>query len=247
MMKKNLGTMIGILGWGLGWGLSWALITAYQESVAFGFSVQSPKFYLGWYLLIVGLFVLGWGIAGFSTGLMLLIVNKVNIKYGILISLLWGLIAFPLGIILSWIYKHAGGGDSFFFLYLACFYIFLLPIGFGVTGFIGGRATSKILKLTFPSLSQVVHSKSSWAWGSGLTIGVIVGLIGIILLQMIPYIGETHVIDNGFSPVTTRVGIWSVIYSVFPGLISGFLGGSIAGSIGNITIRRNLNKQEIEK
>jgi hypothetical protein len=42
------------------------------------------------------------------------------------------------------------------------------------------------------------------------------------------------------------VGIWSVIYAIFPGLISGFVGGSIAGSIGIITIRRNLNKQEIE-
>jgi hypothetical protein len=79
-----------------------------------------------------------------------------------------------------------------------------------------------------------------------LTIGVIVGLIGIILLQMIPYIGEIHVIDNGFSPVTTRVGVWSVIYAIFPGLISGFLGGSIAGSIGNISIRRNLDRQEME-
>lgn len=245
-MKKNVGTMIGILGWGVGWGLSWALITAYQESVAFGFAVQTPKFYLGWYLLMTGLFVLGWGIAGLSTGLMLLIANKVSIKYGILINLLWGLIAFPLGVVLSWVYKHAGGGDTFFFLYLACFYFFLLPIGFGVTGFIGGRLTSKILKLSFPSLSQIVHSKISWAWGVGLTLGVLAGLIGIILLGLIPYIGETHVIDNGFSPETTRVGIWSVIYSIFPGLIGGFLGGSIAGSIGHISIRRNLDKLEME-
>jgi hypothetical protein len=226
MTKKSLATALGILGWSLGWGLSWAFIVSYQRSTApeyIGFGSRIPEFDLGWYVRISSFFGLGWLIAGFSTSSMIMIDGKVNMKYGMVIGILWGLIALPIGGILSWIFNHIPGDEFIYFVYQAVFYLILLPIGFGIVGFTGVLATSKILEHQISLPSKVIDLIPDITWGIGATIGSIVGVIIFLM-------GGTDPSESAF----------------FSGLVSGILGGLVAGSISNMAIWKNLDKQKVE-
>jgi len=213
--REKMGKLLGLAGWGIGWGISWGTLSVYQNSVAFGFAIHPSAWYWVWRLNILSFFVLGWLIAGLSTGGMLRISSpNFKLKYFISFVLLWGIIGLILGLILGQLFLLARsvGIETIYFLYLACFYIFLLPAGFGLAGFIGWSGMTRILDQVTPSTNKQYSWKGKRMLALGLAAGVLPGLI-------ISYF------------VAAWLGPWAW-------LIGGLVGGVIAGGIGNAAISK---------